>query len=151
MSKTDIWPIDQAALAALIVAHRLAAGRAETLHDFVRAAPAFAGLPDDRLAAALARAEAMAEAVLDTANGVETLLELVGDALRATHGEAAYLLVADYIALNQRVSPEEMRFLERLGQALKIDRLRRAAFDQAARTRTIRLIDKGAENEDAAE
>ena len=47
------------------------------------------------------------------------------------------MLCADFIAQNGTVSPEEMRFLERLGEALMIDRLSRAAFDRAAQARRL--------------
>jgi hypothetical protein len=137
MSKTPTWPTDQAAFAALWVAHRLAGAPSDALTRFLAAAPALAGMT----AAAQTHTQAMSDEILAAANGVETLLELVAAALTVRQSETVYLLVADYIALNGQVSPEEMRFVEKLGHALKLDRLRRAAFDQAARSRAASLTE----------
>jgi hypothetical protein len=49
------------------------------------------------------------------------------------------MLLADYIALYGTASPEEMRLLQRFGEAIGIDRLTRAALDSAAQARATSL------------
>lgn len=127
----------QAALAALSVAHRITRTDADALGDFIATQAAFAAL--DNIAQAQEMAQALAQDISDATDGFDTLLNLLAAALRDDAAATAYCLCADFIALHGRVSPEEMRFLERLGDALGIDRLSRAAFDRAAQARATPL------------
>ncbi|MCH1542101.1 MAG: hypothetical protein L7U45_03485 [Alphaproteobacteria bacterium] len=127
----------RAALMALSVAHQLGDANADALNDFIATQAAFAA-PGD-IARAQEMARDIAQDIATAPDGVDTLLNLLAAALRGDATATAYSLCADFIALHGRVSPEEMRFLERLGDALGIDRLSRAAFDRAAQARATPL------------
>ncbi len=121
----------QAALVALVAAQRIAQVDDAKLVAFASAQTALDGVTEAQLRDATMLAQEIAEA----RDGFDTLLDMLAAALGDAHAAAAYMLAADFIAQNGRVSPEEMRFLERLGDALSIDRLTRAAFDSAAQAR----------------
>jgi len=143
--KTPTAPFSppQAALAALSIAHQISAANAsnasnaDALNGFIANQAAFAGL--DNIAQAQEMARDIAQEITDAPDGFDTLLNLLSAALRGNAAATVYSLCADFIALHGRVSPEEMRFLERLGDALGIDRLSRAAFDRAAQARAMPL------------
>ena len=124
-----------AALAALLLARAVSAGDAAALEAHVAAAPALAGH-----AGRLSLLAPLIAETADAPDGFDTVLELIAAPLDADSGQTAYALTADYVAAcSPAVSPEEMRFLERLGEALQLDRLTRAALDMAARTRNAGL------------
>jgi len=127
----------QAALAALHVARQIGAGDAAALDGFIARQAAFA--PSDDMTGAQNITQDIAQDISDAPDGVETLLNLLAASLNGDAAATAYSLCADFIALHGRVSPEEMRYLERLGDALGIDRLSRAAFDRAAQARATPL------------
>ena len=122
-------------MAALCMAQKLGKCDEAVLHAFIGRQVGLASLADAPRAAALA----MTHEILEAAEGFDTLLDMLANSLSAAQSATAYILCADFIAQNGTVSPEEMRFLERLGEALDIDRLNRAAFDQAAQARGARL------------
>jgi hypothetical protein len=131
----------QAALAALTIAWRLGrldGAARDRLNVFCAAQPAFAALADAERDAAIA----LAQDIADAPEGFDTLLDMLAQSLPPTLAATAYSLCADYIALYGTISPEEMRFLDRLGEALAIDRLSRAALDRAAQARAVLLGDK---------
>jgi len=125
----------QAALAALYVAHRLSGADETHWQAHLDATPSLAGLTQTAALSALGLAEETANAT----DGVDALLDMLAAAVNAPQAETVYLICADYIALKGRVSPEEMRFIEKLGQALGLDRLSRAALDRAAQARAVNL------------
>lgn len=127
-----------ATMAALCVAQKLSGCNEHALHDFLDKQKAISDAPrHDALA--------LTQDILDAPQGFDTLLDLLADSLSAAQGPTVYMLCADFIAQHGTVSPEEMRFLERLGEALAIDRLSRAAFDHAAQARAAPLA--GGDNE----
>ena len=125
-----------AALAVLSVAQKLAGCGADALHGFLDRQIDFAALSAAQRHAAFA----MSHDIVDASEGFDTLLDIVASSLTPHQSTAVYMLCADFIAQNGAVSPEEMRFLERLGDALMIDRLARAAFDRAAQARAVPLM-----------
>jgi hypothetical protein len=127
----------QAALAALTIAWQLGGAARDRLNVFCAAQPAFATLADAERDAAIA----LAQDIADAPEGFDTLLDMLAQSLPPTLAATAYSLCADYIALYGTISPEEMRFLDRLGEALAIDRLSRAALDRAAQARAVSLDD----------
>ena len=134
-AKVKISPA-QASLAALFVAQKLAAANDADLVAFIAAQPALA-----EILAMRDNAAELAHDITNAEQGFDTLLDLLADSFTPAQADTTYLLCADFIARYGRVSPEEMRFLERLGAALKIDRLTRAAFDRAAQARAADLSD----------
>lgn len=127
-------PID-AALAALALARALGCGDDTSLIHHIAARHPQA---EDKLALMLSLINDMASG----ADGFETVLALIGATCEGDNkdkAEAVYALCADYIAAHGTATPEEMRLLEKLGEALTIDRLRRAALDMAAQTRGVKL------------
>ena len=100
--------------------------------SFVRELPVFKGFDGDWL---MGEAQACGKLLSKPPNGVDTVLDLVAEALpRALH-ETAYVLCAEIAAADLQVGPEEVRFLEKLALRLGIDPLVAAAFDRAAKAR----------------
>ena len=123
-------------MAALCVAQKLACCDDAAFHAFLDRHASLADAPRD---AALA----VTRDIVDVAEGLDTLLEIVAASLSNKQSATVYMLCADFIAQNGNVSPEEMRLLERLGETLAIDRLSRAAFDRAAQARAASLAGDG--------
>lgn len=126
----------EAAIAALCVAQKLAGCNDAALHAFLDRHASLADAPHD---AALA----VTRDIIGAAEGLDTLLEIVAASLSDKQSATVYMLCADFIAQNGNVSPEEMRLLERLGETLALDRLSRAAFDRAAQARAAPLTGDG--------
>ena len=123
-------------MAALCVAQKLAGRDDAVLHTFLDRHASLADAPRNE-------ALAVTQDIVGAAEGLDTLLEIVAASLSDKQSATVYMLCADFIAQNGTVSPEEMRFLERLGEALMIDRLSRAAFDRAAQARAASLTGDG--------
>ncbi len=100
--------------------------------SMVRELPAFAGYGGDWL---MDEAQAAGKLLSKPPNGVETVLGLVKDALPPELGETCYMLCAEVAAADLDVGPEEVRFLQRLADALKLDDLVCAALERGARAR----------------
>ncbi len=125
-------------MAALYVTHRLSHADEAQWQDYISAVPTFAAPTDSQK---LDLAIAIAQEVIDAPDGVETLLEMLAATVNQSQAETIYQICADYIALHGRVSPEEMRFIDKLGETLRLDRLSRAALDRAAQARATHLAD----------
>jgi len=123
-------------MAALYMAQKLAGCDNAAFHTFLDQHVSLADAPRDVTLA-------VTRDIVDAAEGVDTLLEIIATSLSDKQSAAVYMLCADFIAQNGNVSPEEMRLLERLGEALAIDRLSRAAFDRAAQARAASLAGDG--------
>jgi tellurite resistance protein len=100
--------------------------------SFVRELPAFKGHDGDWL---MGEAQACGKLLARPPNGVDTVLELVAEALPTSMYETAYVLCAEVAAADLVVGPEESRFLEKLAMKLSLDRLVCAALDRAAKAR----------------
>ncbi len=97
----------------------------------VRDLPAFAKFER----AHLLRTAQECGAILAEPDGLDAVLGLVADALSDPLKETAYLLALDVALSDHRVRLEEVRILDRLRQALGLDRLITAALERAARAR----------------
>jgi len=78
-------------------------------------------------------------AVLNEADGLDKVLDLISDALSPRLRETAYVLAAEVAASDLRVKIEEVRFLELLADKLKLDKLTCAALERAAKARHQRV------------
>lgn len=73
--------------------------------------------------------------VLAKPDGLAAVLDLIRDGLPTHLYETAYVLVAELVATDLKVTSEEIRFLDMLGGKLDIDKLVCAALERAARAR----------------
>ena len=118
-----------------------AADRAMTDDEFARIGeivsnlPVFADCDENELFKA---AEACSE-ILSADDGLEQVLRLVREALPEKLRETAYWVALEVAAADRLVRPEELRFLEMLGDALELDRTTTAAFDRGIRARNTTL------------
>ena len=74
--------------------------------------------------------------ILQTANGLDRVLALIAEALPPNLRETAYLVACEIAAADRRLPFEEMRLLQKLRQALELDRLIAGAIERAT---TVRL------------
>lgn len=72
-------------------------------------------------------------------DGLDTLLGLIATALPGMLKETAYALACDIAVADGKPSQEEIRLLEMLRHALKLDPLAAAAIERAARARNATL------------
>lgn len=100
--------------------------------SIVRELPAFAGYGGDWL---MDEAQAAGRMLSKPPNGVDTVLGLVKDALPPALRETCYVLCAEIAAADLEIGAEELRFMEKLGDALQLDDLVRAALERGARAR----------------
>lgn len=120
---------EDAALAALALLAALEPDGQESLSGFLPLCPQIDA----------ARAALVVPLIADMAgapDGVEAVLELIADALPPAMADTAYLLAADFVSACGTSLPEQIRLLERLGDAIRLDRLTRAALDRAALARS---------------
>ena len=78
---------------------------------------------------------ALTRELLGAEDGLESGLVLVCAALDTARCAQAYALAADFVMLNARIAPEEMRLLDILAENFRLDPLTRAAIDTAAQIR----------------
>ncbi len=83
-------------------------------------------------------AEACGE-ILSADGGLEQVLNLVHDTLPKKLRETAYAVALEVAAADQEVRPEEIRFLELLGDRLELDRMTTAAIERGIRARNTML------------
>ena len=83
-------------------------------------------------------AEACGE-ILSADGGLQQMLRLVREALPEKLRETAYWVALEVAAADRLVRPEELRFLEMLGDALELDRTTTAAFERGIRARNTTL------------
>lgn len=74
-------------------------------------------------------------AILGEENGLETVLDLVSEALPQHLQETAYALAVEVAAADLSVAQEELRFLQLLRDKLGLDKLAIAAIERGARAR----------------
>jgi tellurite resistance protein len=73
--------------------------------------------------------------MLQVDNGLDRTLALVAAALPKPLRETAYLLACEVAAIDDRIPLEEMRMLQKIRQALDLDRLTSAALERATEAR----------------
>lgn len=100
-----------------------------------RQLPVFAGFDDDDLPG-IAQECAV---VVHAKDGVERALRLIAAALPKHLRETCYLCAVEVAAIDGQVPLEELRILQRLRQALRLDRLVTAALERAVQARLATL------------
>ena len=103
--------------------------------EIVSNLPVFHDYDDDGL---VKTAETCGE-ILSADGGLEQVLRLVHDALPEKLRETAYAVALEVAAADRLVRPEEIRFLEMLGDALELDRMTTAAIERGIRARNMTL------------
>ena len=77
--------------------------------------------------------------ILSADGGLEQVLRLVHGAVPPKLRETAYAVALEVAAADRLVKPEEIRFLEMLGDALELDTLTKAAIERGIRARNTTL------------
>jgi tellurite resistance protein len=103
--------------------------------EIVSNLPVFADYHDDRL---VKTAEACGE-ILSADGGLQQVLRLVHGALPEKLRETAYAVALEVAAADRQIKPEEIRFLEMLGDSLELDRMTTAAIERGIRARNMTL------------
>jgi hypothetical protein len=80
-------------------------------------------------------------ALISGPEGLDSVFILASAALSEPARATCYALVVEFICRNGAINPEELRFLELLGDNFSIDKLTRAAIEQATRIRLDPLSD----------
>ena len=97
----------------------------------VETLPVFAGYDSEALIAT-SRA---ASAILADEDGLDTLLDIVAEALPHKLYDTAYALAVEVAAVDMSVAQEELRFLQMLRDRLNLDKLTIAALERSATAR----------------
>ena len=103
--------------------------------EIVSNLPVFADFDAERL---VKTAEDCGE-ILSADGGLEQVLRLVHGAVPPKLRETAYAVALEVAAADRLVKPEEIRFLEMLGDALELDTLTKAAIERGIRARNTTL------------
>ncbi|MFN0262417.1 tellurite resistance TerB family protein [Tepidamorphus sp. 3E244] len=98
----------------------------------VRTLPVFAGFDTKKL---VDTAEACGEILAAEADGLESVLDRVADALPPKLYDTAYALAVEVAAADLEVAQEELRFLQLLRDKMALDKLVVAAIERGARAR----------------
>ncbi len=99
--------------------------------DIVQTLPIFEGYDRETLITT-SRA---ASAILGKEDGLDTLLDIVADALPKKYHDTAYALAVEVAAVDLSVAQEELRFLQILRDRLNLDKLTVAALERSATAR----------------
>jgi len=103
--------------------------------EIVSNLPVFSDYDDNDL---VKTAEACGE-ILSADGGLQQVLRLVRGALPEKLRETAYAVALEVAAADRLVRPEEIRFLEMLGDTLELDRMTTAAIERGIRARNMTL------------
>jgi len=106
-----------------------------TIGEIVRTLPVFRDYDPEHLTKA---AEDCAE-LLGQDGGLETVVELINEALPEKLRETAYAMACDVAAADGSVGQEELKILQFLRHELRDGRLPAAAIERGARARYTRL------------
>ena len=134
-------PMNQHAALVYVMVTVSAVDRAMTddeLHrigEIVSNLPVFSDYDDNDL---VKTAEACGE-ILSADGGLQQVLRLVRSALPEKLRETAYAVALEVAAADRLVRPEEIRFLEMLGDTLELDRMTTAAIERGIRARNMTL------------
>jgi len=106
-----------------------------TMSEIVRTLPIFRDYDVGQLASA---AESCAD-ILDDEAGLETVFDLITQALPEKLGETAYAIACEVAAADGKISQEELRLLEIIRHQLAVGRLPAAAIERGVRARSMTL------------
>jgi len=87
----------------------------------------------------LADTAAECAALLNADDGLDTVLQVIREALPQKLRETGYAIACEIVAADGTAKQEELRVLELLGHALEIDRLAAAAIERGARARHMKI------------
>ncbi|MEE4010697.1 tellurite resistance TerB family protein [Roseibium sp. FZY0029] len=106
-----------------------------TIGDMIKMLPVFNGYDGNRIIPAAQRCGD----ILQEDNGLQLVLELVGDVIPTKLYDTAYALAVEVAAADLHVEKEELRILQLLRDRFKLDKLTVAAIERGAiaRHRTI--------------
>jgi tellurite resistance protein len=107
----------------------------ETIGENVRYLPIFQNFDSSRLVEVTRECTQ----ILADADGLDTALQIIKDALPSKLYETAYAVACDIAAADESVTQEELRMLEIIRHKLGVDRLCAAAIERGARARHMRL------------
>ncbi len=99
-----------------------------TIGDVVKMLPVFDGYDGGRIIPAAQRCGD----ILQEENGLQLVLELVGDVLPHKLYDTAYALAVEVAAADLHVEQEELRILQLLRDRFKLDKLTIAAIERSA-------------------
>jgi tellurite resistance protein len=99
-----------------------------TIGDVVKMLPVFQGYDGNRIIPAAQRCGD----ILQEDNGLQLVLELVGDILPTRLFDTAYALAVEVAAADLHVEQEELRILQLLRDRFKLDKLTVAAIERGA-------------------
>ena len=103
--------------------------------QLVKRLPVFAGYDTDNLTRT---AEAASE-ILNSTQGLEDMLNVIGESLPEKLHDTAYALAVEVASADLTVKAEELRFLQMLRDRLNLDKLTIAALERSAMARFRRL------------
>jgi len=106
-------------------------GELQKIADLIRHAPVFEGFD----AGTLVSVANACLSVLQSAHGIDAVLDLVGRALPKPLHETAYALAVEIAAADIAVGQEELVFLQHLEDAFELPKLAIAAIEHSARVR----------------
>ena len=107
----------------------------EAIGENVRYLPVFQDFDIERLTEVTRECTGL----LADADGLDTTLQIIKEAVPHKLCETAYALACDIAAADPSASQEELRMLEMLRHKLGVDRLCAAAIERGARARHMRL------------
>lgn len=87
----------------------------------------------------LADTAAECAGILNADDGLDTVLQVIREALPQKLRETGYAVACEIVAADGKANQEELRLLEMLGQSLEIDRLAAAAIERGARARHMKI------------
>ena len=102
-----------------------------TMGETINFLPVFA----DYQSALLTDTVASCADLLEDDDGLDSVFQLIKDALPGKLRETAYALACDVVAVDGEAHQEELRMLEMIRHELRIDRLSAAAIERGARAR----------------
>lgn len=106
-----------------------------TIGENVRYLPVFEDFDSDRLTGITREATQ----ILADADGLDSILQIIKDAVPQRLCETAYAVACDIAAADRSASQEELRMLEMIRHKLGVDRLCAAAIERGARARHMRF------------
>src|SRR3990167_10147682 len=116
---------------AALADHKLKKAELRIISDVVKNLPIFRGLSPENFKSDFDNCIS----ILEQDEGVETVLELVSEALPAKLKHTAYALACEVIAADRTAELVELEWLALLRNKLKIDALNAAAIEMAIRAR----------------
>lgn len=105
------------------------------LGELIRTLPVFDGFGSEQLQAAAGHCTAL----LESENGIDTIIQTVKHRVPQKLHETAYALAVEVAAADRDAKQTELRFLELLRDDLELDHLVAGAIEHSARVRYRRL------------